>query len=502
MPPPPSCHGGVRVTAVTGRPERQARMTASSWSSLASRLTPAHLTALALVLGSTVFALGPPSDPDVWWHLRSGAWILDHHRLPGVDQWSLVARGRPWLSHEWLGEVTITAFYRTLGLHGISVFRALAVLALLLSLTVQVFRRTSPYRALAVVVLAVFATSGGWGERPQLLSFLLLIPAAQLGRAAVAGRRSAWWFVPLTWLWANVHGEWFLTVVLLGAAVLGVLWERGWVAGRDQAARLTTVATISLAAAALTPNGPRLLLEPFRISQSAHFVSEWDPPTLHSTYGLAFFLLLGTLLVILSQRRTPVDRHTLVQLLVGCAIGLSYTRTLAPGTVLLAPLIAGLWQPPQHREPIPGPARLNTALVGLVGLISLIGATLTLTELPALPPGAPVQATTALLRAAPAPQRVLNDYNVGGWLLGRAPSALPAIDGRIEIYPLGYVGRYFDALAMRGDWRQTIVPLHANVALLYATTPLVNGLLDELHWRTVYRDDTWVVLVPPSAGIT
>jgi hypothetical protein len=61
-----------------------------------------------------------------------------------------------------------------------------------------------------------------------------------------------------------------------------------------------------------------------------------------------------------------------------------------------------------------------------------------------------------------------------------------------------YVESYLNALRMVGNWRATIQPLQANAALLHPDTPLVNGLRDELHWRTVYSDDTWVVLVPPT----
>jgi hypothetical protein len=49
-------------------------------------------------------------------------------------------------------------------------------------------------------------------------------------------------------------------------------------------------------------------------------------------------------------------------------------------------------------------------------------------------------------------------------------------------------------------WRSTVQSLHPTAALLHVDTPLVTGLRDILHWRVVYRDDTWLVLTPPGGG--
>jgi hypothetical protein len=463
-------------------------------------LSPAHLAAIALTLAACVIALAPPADPDVWWHLRTGDLILATHHLPGKDPWSLVAAGRPWVTHEWLSQVIIALFHKAFGLHGVSLYRSLGVTVLIGSLAMQSFRRTSPYRALGITTLAFFATTGGWGERPQLLSFLLLIPVAQLVRAAADGRRSPWWLVPVTYLWANLHGLWILGLALLGVAVLGVLWEQGWACGRDRASRLTTVGVCCVAVAGLTPNGPALLLEPLRVRGYAQFVAEWGAPSVHTAFGAAFFAMLATALIVVARTDRPVPRYLLLQILFAATLGVLYIRTVAPAAVLLTPLVADLLGPrlaPRGHLPLRSRAILNGSLLGLIGVTAIAGATYALTAFPSLAPAAPVRATAALTALSPAPQRVINEYGIGGWLLGRAPSAQPAIDGRTEIYPVEYVRKYLGALRMQGNWRATIVPLQANAALLHPDTPLVNGLRDDLHWRTVFADANWVVLAPP-----
>ena len=45
-------------------------------------------------------ALLPIDDPDIWWHLRTGQWIIEHHMVPTTDpslESITVAVGATWL---------------------------------------------------------------------------------------------------------------------------------------------------------------------------------------------------------------------------------------------------------------------------------------------------------------------------------------------------------------------------------------------------------------------
>jgi hypothetical protein len=454
--------------------------------------------AFALVLGASVSRLGPIFDPDVWWHLRTGQFIVHHHRLPGTDPWSLVAHGHTWIAHEWLSQVLLYGIYDGLGLRGLSAYRAVGTLLLVGLLAVQAFRRTTPYRALGITALAVFGTSAGWGERPQLLSFILLIPAGVLARRVVESRLP-WQLVPLTWVWANLHGLWFLGVALVGATALGHLVDR-----RSDAiplvARTLALCGAAVGVATLTPNGPALVLEPLHVGKYAKYVSEWGAPSIHGLYGLAFFALLGVLLVTYARRNASATWSTLLPVLLASYVGVSYIRTVAPAVVILVPYAAAAIGRPKRWTPVRAPAALNGALLGLLLALAIAGSLLVVRQTPELPTHAPVAATAAL-EQLPAPQRVIDEYDIGGWLLWNAPTAQPAVDGRTEIFSTHYLDNYFSAMRMSGThWRSTVQSLHPTAALLHVDTPLVTGLRDILHWRVVYRDDTWLVLTPPGGG--
>lgn len=459
---------------------------------------PPHLVAAALVLLAGVICLAPPSDPDLWWHLETGDFILDTGRLPRNDTWSLVASGRTWVAHEWLGEVFISLFNKAFGLPGVRFYRSLAVMAILTCLAVQAFRRATPHRALMCLTLAFFATIPGWGGRPQLISFLLMVAAAQLVRAAVAHRASPWWLVPLTWIWANVHAYWIMVVALLGVAVLGLLL-RDTRRTSGHATRLGLVAAVCFASALLTPNGLGIL-DPFLATAGGDpsFIAEFRAPSIQSAYGLAFFVMLAAIFILYARSEDKIDPYDLAQVCFVSAFGLLYIRTIPPAAVLLLPLLADAFgRSAGTQTQRTGSPMLNLASIAVIAGAAAVGGWQSLTGLGPYARDAPVAATDSLLNSTVGVPRVINEYDVGGWLIRNAGDARPAIDGRAEIYPPGYVQDYIAALSMRGDWKATVARLQSNVALLRPETSLVNGLRDELGWVVVYNDDNWLVLVPP-----
>src|SRR5579885_3508678 len=90
-------------------------------------------TALAALLAAPLIRqiAGPSIDPDYWWHLATGRWILDHHRVPTTDPFSYTHLGQTWYAHEWLAELLIAAVNRIAGYAGDLILFSLILSALL-----------------------------------------------------------------------------------------------------------------------------------------------------------------------------------------------------------------------------------------------------------------------------------------------------------------------------------------------------------------------------------
>ncbi|MBK7178833.1 MAG: hypothetical protein IPH82_16920 [Chloroflexi bacterium] len=108
-------------------------------------------------------------DPDMWWHLRTGEYILQAG-IPRHDVFSFTVPDHEWLTHEWLSQVFMWSVYRVGGLPGLMV-----VFALLTAVSFFLVYRVSagrPYLAAFVVLLGAFASAIVWGVRPQIFNTL------------------------------------------------------------------------------------------------------------------------------------------------------------------------------------------------------------------------------------------------------------------------------------------------------------------------------------------
>src|SRR5215470_4039615 len=69
--------------------------------------TFAYLTIATLVRNKLL------SDPDTFWHISLGNWMLQNGRFPTVDQFSYTAVGKAWFATDWIPELIFAALYRT-----------------------------------------------------------------------------------------------------------------------------------------------------------------------------------------------------------------------------------------------------------------------------------------------------------------------------------------------------------------------------------------------------
>ena len=68
------------------------------------RLTLPGLATWLTFAGIFAMAFRLSVDTDTWWHLRAGAWMVAHHQLLTVDQFSTTRFGQPWINHSWLSQ--------------------------------------------------------------------------------------------------------------------------------------------------------------------------------------------------------------------------------------------------------------------------------------------------------------------------------------------------------------------------------------------------------------
>ena len=478
----------------------------STWT---GAVTPWRLLALVgAVALMHLQALKPFVDVDLYWHVRLGEEILAERRVSGAgSDWAYTFPDSGWTTTQWLAEVLLALVHDAAGWDGIAALRVLACTAFALALAHLLLRgRRTPWAA-AVYVCTVLIASTAFQERPLLASLLLTVWLARLcERALAAGVLPR--PVPLllvTWLWANLHGQWVVVPGCLGLLALG-LTAQWWPERRRSAfsARAWALVLVALVAGALTPVGPRLLLAPLQFRAATDQILEWRPTSLDAGDTVAFGLLVAALVVCWARSTTRVRATEVVFVLGLCAFAAVAVRNVVPAAVLLAPLVVRRLQETFPRVDRVDSEREQRALAVVAGFVLLVSAAVLVTRFTGLqhvPSSTPVALATRL-GELPGEQYVLNDYNTGGAVIYWAgPGTRVAVDGRADRYGGPFLAEYQNMMNMREGWETTLDALRPNTALLEKVYPLGEELVRR-GWSVVDADSQYVLLEAPGGQRT
>jgi hypothetical protein len=459
-------------------------------ASISLRALAPGLAALAIA-ALTMLDARILNDGDTYWHLTTGAWILDHGSAPTVDSFSFTRPGAPWVAHEWLAEVIMALAYRLAGWSGVVVLFAMAAAGAAWLLVRRLASSLGGVTLALTAILAIACWTDSLLARPHLLAIpLLLVWTIELLKARDEARAPRLPFTLLIALWANLHGSFVLAFAVAGAFGLEALIE----AGRDWPKVVRAwapFAALSLAATLATPYGVHGLLHPFQIMgmTSLPDIVEWRAPDFSRPSTFEFALLAAVFVCLSRGVRVPVVR---VLLLLGLLhMTLQHGRhqmvlaTMAP-LLLATPLAAALGHTAQSARP----SRWMTVAVAIL-LAGLAIARIAIPITRANAATSPVSALAAVpsdLRTQP----VFNDYGFGGYLIFKG--VRPFVDGRTDMYGDAFNQAYFAAgRADQAKFERYLDRYGVRWTLLRPGNRLVSLLDADPAWERLYADRVAVV---------
>jgi hypothetical protein len=471
------------------------------------------LFVLVLALGLFVLASRNVTDPDVWWHLRTGEMIVQTHHAPHFDPYSYTRAGQPWIDHEWLSEVLIYLLLRAGGWSGLIMFFAAVVAAAHL----LAFARSpgKPYVAGVVTLLGAFTAAPSWGVRPQMLTLLLASLVLWLLERSHRTPRLVWWMVPLTLLWANLHAGWALGIgfgilFAMGEALDAAFGFRSWTEVGERLRRLIPVLVLSLAVVAINPYGARLYAYPFQTLHSRtmlNYISEWAAADFHQArYAPLGLMILGTVLLPALSPRRLAPRELLLLAVVTYA-ALRSVRHIPIYVLVAVPILSATltswmeerkwrWQELPDRPLAQSKAIANAILLVIFVIfvavrIKVVTGGQSEAEAKEFP-----TAAVSFLRASHLPGPMLNHYNWGGYLIWQLyPEYKVFIDGRADVYGDDLMDeRYSLYWVQRSDWQKDLESRDIRLVVLPPDAPLVTALREAPDWKQAYADAQAVVL--------
>jgi hypothetical protein len=460
------------------------------------------------------FASRSLSDPDFWFHLKTGEYIFRTGLVPRTDPFSYTYFGRAWTAHGWLSGVFFYAIYSRLGPYFlIFLFSLLTVVAFWI-----VYRRSRshPFLAGFATLLAVWTTLPTIGVRPRVFSLLFASIFLAVLTQFVDRRkgRLIWLLIPLMTLWANLHGGFFIGLALIVLTIIGVILD-AWTAGEKLTTIWPTLRVLSLLllgcllAPLLNPYGIRIYTFPLSVLASPVFqelVVDWLSPNFHQRESrpLILLILLTVAAMALSPKRVRPSEVLLFLAMLYAT--LKTQRNLAIFALVAAPLLAHYGQN-WLESTRAGKAFTGSASKGSPRLAIVVSVLLLL----------PIVAFVVKLKRtvySPASQEMLNvpvgavDYlrekqitghtftevNVwGGYLIWALPSNPVYIDGR-DVYPEQFVKEFVDVTRGIIDWRAVFDRKDVKIAIVRPGSLLAREIGESTNWEEVYRDEMSVVL--------
>jgi hypothetical protein len=478
-----------------------------------------------LLFGLLAMTARSATDPDLWWHLRTGQWIVETGHVPHSDPFSFTRAGHAWVSHEWLSEVIFYEIWKRAGTAALIIFSAAVItLGFFLLYRRCLTSNRAPVWAAAATVLGALAAAPCFGARPQMFTFTLASILLWLLECGENHPKLLLWIPPLFLLWLNLHAGFALGPALLFAYGIGLIFEAAfggtsWPEVQPLLLRVFLLLLACFALVPLNPSGVHLYFYPLRTLLSSgmrSFIAEWHSPNFHDGLYRPLLIVWLLLLAAVASARSRPKGRVLAPLVLTAFASLDALRHIPIFILIAIPVIAAAL-PRQAITPAQPPAssrhqRLFGAIVLVLMAILTLAKWITLARTQAVSEARqyPEQAI-AFLRASDYAsrnslpkndaQRIFVFYDWGGYAIWKLyPEYLVFADGRADLYGDEILRQFRTAVELHSGWREILDNWKIAAVLVPPSTALAQALILDPNWHIAQRDSEAILLLRTYPG--
>jgi hypothetical protein len=462
---------------------------------------------LSVLVGSYICL--PVADPDLWWHITVGRWIVAHKHVPTVDYWNMFSTDQLWRAYSWSNEIVLALVDSRWGGKGLAIAQLILGISLVACLQF-VYGRISRDRYIGALIgiYAAVASYNNFTLRPQVLVwmfFALAILFADEISEKGASRKRLVQLSLVGCLWANTH----LTAVLgLGAVFL---WTVQTSHAHASVKRALLASSAFFFGTLLTPYiGGEWLTFFVKGSHPLKYqsISEFQPATILQ-FSSVFVLLLVFLLLVVSYTTRALPTLARGVFASGMLLaGLTAVKFLPFSAISWAALFAVWWRQSgaSHRTRIHDnfaegllvskermwalSSQTGKAIVFLIFAISFVNVA-HLLRVP-LNNGIVPKDAVDFIEKHQLPHPLLNEFSTGGYLMYRfsdengIPRYKVAIDGRTNVNPDAVWEMYRASFGGKATWHDFIDKVKAETIVWRQGSPMVTLLLVSPDWCRVF----------------
>ena len=485
---------------------------------------------ILLVITFVIFAFPLVNDPDFGWHLKSGQLYLQTRHIPTHDIFSYTMSGYPWVNHEYAIDSFYYLLYRAAGNTTILLslfFLIIAGITYLIVLPRTFKERLHGDERLFVGLIALLISRTFFGVRSQVFDWLgfLLVILIWNRFERTQSRTTLLWYIPLFFLWANIHGGFLIGFALASFCLCFRIIEglqsrqfRPWLAREKRTLFfILGVLLASVIATLFNPYGIHLYQDIFHTIGNRTMIAaigEWQPAIVSAPLILPFtvYVFFIILLLMLMKREKPLALRDAMLLAIFLFIALSSLRFIPFFLFLSLPIVYSMFITHEFFLPM---------------LLLLIFPSFFISSVAGKPPD--IQNTTSLVANSPRPVPVarfgvkdifvseapvqalsylrthpmrgnmFNNYGWGGTLIWALPQYNIFIDGRMPYWELDGRNIFRDYLTVETvseGWDKKIEEYDIAWFLIKRSTPLaaVLNTMPEI-WEKKYDDGFAVIFM-------
>ncbi|MBI5894038.1 MAG: hypothetical protein HZB79_10430 [Deltaproteobacteria bacterium] len=485
------------------------------------------LLAFLAVLSSFAIILSVPLwDIDLWYHLATGRYILEHKTLLSYDPFSYTTGEiTPFqtvnLKGYWLAQIIFYSAYAVFGNYGIIVLRVL-LLVLALSTIFFIGQRIKASKPILLIfiMLAGFISQHFTGERPQLFSFLLtpivLYLLNDLKKKYTCQTKitiESFILLPLIMLvWANLHRGFIIGTALI--AIFGISEAINLFFKKELNKSFLSacaIMIIAVFASFINPNTYRPYIDVvmFEGSVLQQRISEYTPPImLGIKYGQflpAYWIYLLVCLSAFILHFKRIDRTNFIIFAFLMLLSMSAFRyipffvysTSPYAALYLSRVIEGRKKLQITAKALVCMTLLITFIFAYTGFENTLGSAL---KNPLNERRFPEGAVSFIHKSRPS-GRIFNHFNWGGYLIWRLyPDYKVFIDSRT--LNLKALSDYTYILWDKNRWKGLLDSYDVKIIIMPGLNnftgelyELANYLYEDKDWHLVYRDDTALIFL-------
>jgi hypothetical protein len=266
------------------------------------KITSSKVLVAIVYLIAIAFSIKSLREPDLWWQIRTGEWIIEHCKIPTVDMFSMTNAGTEWINIKWLFEVIAALITKYLGAESVFLLQVIVsvLIVYFLRKTVQLFEIKSSVILFYCFLVLLIGVQYRMIGRPEMFSHLFqVISLYLLLRFHKSHDRFIWLLVPLQVIWTNIHEAYGM-----GLVMVGLFWFGNFTyaikARQPKSFRLLKVFGVMLIATCLNPRGWTLLFRQFNIfSQLSEnkYTTELDNVFAPMYWNVESYLLIVIVLI-------------------------------------------------------------------------------------------------------------------------------------------------------------------------------------------------------------